>query len=230
MPAPNPAWLTPSWTASPACSAPTNLRAAAVVPAIDEFGLIAELFAPLAESYPGALGLTDDCALVSSLPGTSIAVTADAIVAGVHFLADDPPDLIARKLLRVNLSDLAAMGAVPFAVLMTAAFPRGTNAAWLRAFAEGLRQDLTAFAVALIGGDTVATPGPLTLSVTAMGRVEEGGALRRSAARPGDLLFVSGSLGDAALGLRALQGGLPGLPAEAAAFLIDRSRVPRPRL
>ncbi|HLO75277.1 MAG TPA: AIR synthase related protein, partial [Magnetospirillum sp.] len=128
----------------------------------DEFQVIAELFAPLAQSYPGALGLTDDVALLTPDPDCETAVTMDAVVAGVHFLPDDPPDLVARKLMRVNLSDLASKGARPFAVMLAAAFPRGVDLAWLKCFAQGLAEDVAEFGVALIGGDTVATPGPLT--------------------------------------------------------------------
>lgn len=196
----------------------------------DEFSLIAELFAPLARSFPGALGLTDDAALVGEQPGTEIVVTVDAMVAGVHFLPDDAADLVARKLVRVNLSDLAAKGARPFAVLLAAAFPHGTGRAWLESFAAGLGADLREFGVALIGGDTVATRGPLTLSLTALGRVETGRALLRSGAKVGDELWLSGTLGDGALGLLAAQGLLTGVDAEAVAFLADRYRLPRPRV
>lgn len=195
----------------------------------DEFALIAELFAPLAAGFPGALGLTDDAALLGEQPGSETVITVDAMVAGVHFLSEDPPDLVARKLIRVNLSDLAAKGARPFAVLLAAAFPRGVGRDWLTAFARGLEQDITEFGIALIGGDTVATPGPLTLSLTALGRVPAGQALLRSGAKPGDELWLSGSLGDGALGLLAAQGLLTGVDAEADAYLADRYRLPRPR-
>lgn len=196
---------------------------------MDEFGLIAELFAPLAAGYPGALNLKDDAALVEVPPGQRLVITSDAIVAGVHFLPDDPPDLIARKLMRVNLSDLAAMGAEPVAVLLAAAFRRDATADWLRRFAKGLAEDVAEFNVPLIGGDTVATPGPLTLTLTALGRVEAGRALLRSAARPGDVVYVSGTIGDAALGLKVALGELPDLAAEEAEFLAGRYRLPCPR-
>lgn len=196
----------------------------------DEFEIIAELFAPLARSYPGALGLTDDVALLTPDPDHETAVTVDAMVAGVHFLPDDPPDLVARKLIRVNLSDLAAKGAHPFAVTLAAAFPRGTTLDWLRAFGRGLAQDAAEFGIALIGGDTVSTPGPLTLSLTAFGRVAKGRAVLRSAARAGDDVWVSGSIGDGALGLRAARDGWPQLGAAHEAFLADRYRLPRPRV
>lgn len=195
----------------------------------DEFGLIAELFAPLAAGCPGALGLTDDAAFLAAEPGFDTVATMDAMVAGVHFLSDDPPDLIARKLLRVNLSDLAAKGARPAFVMLAAAFPYGTAKLWLRAFADGLKQDLDHYGVVLIGGDTVSTPGPLTLTLTALGRVVAGRGLLRSGARPGDEIWVSGSIGDGALGLRAIRGELVGLGEAHGGVLADRYRLPRPR-
>lgn len=197
---------------------------------IDEFQAIADLFAPLAKGYDGALALTDDVALIGAAAGDETAVTVDAMVSGVHFLPDDPPDLVARKLVRVNLSDLAAKGTVPFAVMLAAAFPVETRAGWLKRFVQGLGQDLAAFGVALIGGDTVSTPGPLTLSLTAFGRIAKGRAVLRSGARPGDTIWVSGTLGDGALGLAAAQGRRKNLSAEQQAFLTDRYRLPQPRL
>lgn len=197
---------------------------------VDEFQLIAELFAPLARSFPGALNLTDDVALLAPDPDNDTAVTVDAMVAGVHFLPDDPPDLVARKLIRVNLSDLASKGARPFAVMLAAAFPIGVDQPWLRCFAQGLAADVSEFHIALIGGDTVATPGPLTLSLTAFGRVGKGRALLRSGARPGDRLWVTGTIGDGALGLAAARGERADLGADYATFLADRYRLPRPRV
>ncbi|MGX9965092.1 thiamine-phosphate kinase [Roseomonas sp. F4] len=188
-----------------------------------EFGLIARHFAPLAGR--GALGLGDDAALLDPPPGRTLVLAADAMVAGVHFLADDPPETLGRKLLRVNLSDLAAMGAVPLAYLMTTAFPRGVTQDWIAAFAAGLAQDQAEFAIELLGGDTVATEGPATFSLTILGHVAPGAALRRVGSRPGDDVWVSGSIGDGALGLLALTGGLP-----ADSHLAERYRLPRPRL
>ncbi len=196
----------------------------------DEFQVIAELFAPLARGFPGALGLKDDAALLPEAPGTDLVLTADAMVAGVHFLPDDPPDLVARKLLRVNLSDLAAKGARPVAALLTAAFPLGTTLDWLRRFAAGLGEDLERYGLPLIGGDTVATPGPLTLSLTALGRVPAGGALLRGAARVGDTIWVSGTIGDGTLGLEAARGGLAGMDPSDIAWLASRYRLPEPRV
>ncbi|MFQ6018349.1 MAG: thiamine-phosphate kinase [Kiloniellaceae bacterium] len=195
-----------------------------------EFDLIARYFAPLAAAAPGADGLRNDAALLDLGPDETLVVTVDAMVEGVHFLPEDPPDLVARKLLRVNLSDLAAMGARPRSYVMTTAFPHRVDEAWIEAFAEGLAADQRAFGVTLVGGDTVATPGPLSLSLTAFGVVPRGRALARATARAGDLVYVSGTIGDGALGLKAIRGELPDVPAPARAALIDRYRLPEPRL
>jgi thiamine-monophosphate kinase len=127
-----------------------------------EFSLIARHFRPLAGA--GALDLSDDAALLDPPPGRQLVLAADAMVAGVHFLPDDPPETIGRKLLRVNLSDLAAMGAAPLGYLMTCAFPRGTEDGWIAAFAAGLAQDQAEFGLAVLGGDTVSTTGPASFS------------------------------------------------------------------
>ena len=189
-----------------------------------EFSLIARHFRPLAG--PGALGLGDDAAVFTPPLGRELVVAADAIVAGVHFLPGDPPDLIGRKLLRTNLSDLAAMGAVPLGYLMTLSAPRNTPDAWFAAFAAGLAADQAEFGVFLLGGDTTSTPGPVSLSLTIIGHVAPGTALRRTGACDGDGLWVSGTIGDGALGLLAARGDI----ADPDGFLADRYRVPRPRL
>src|SRR5579871_1735036 len=193
-----------------------------------EFELIARYFRPLTAGKAGALELVDDAALIDLPPGRRLVVTADLLTAGVHFLDDDPPDLIARKALRVNLSDLAAMAAKPLAYFLTCAFPETVEEAWIAAFAAGLARDQEEFDIVLMGGDTTATPGPLTLSITALGSVEAGRELRRSTARRGDLIAVSGTIGDAALGLARLQGRLGPLAGDE--HLIDRYRLPQPRI
>ncbi|MFQ5774346.1 MAG: thiamine-phosphate kinase [Kiloniellaceae bacterium] len=195
-----------------------------------EFELIARYFAPLAARAPEAGGLRDDAALFDPAVGASLVVTVDALVEGVHFLPEDPPELIGRKLLRVNLSDLAAMGARPRGYLLATAFPRRIEEAWIEGFAAGLAADQDAFHVSLYGGDTVSTPGPLALFLTAFGEVARGRALARSSARAGDLVYVSGTLGDGALGLEVLRGGLADLPAAEREALAMRYRLPRPRL
>ncbi len=189
-----------------------------------EFSLIARHFRPLAG--PGSLDLLDDGALLTPPPGRQLVLTADTMVAGVHFLPDDPAATVGAKLLRVNLSDLAAMGATPLAYLMTVSAPRDTSDAWFAAFADGLAQDQARFGIALLGGDTTATPGPLTLTLTAIGHVAPGTALRRVGAAAGDEIWVTGTIGDGALGLLALQGKV----ADLNGWLIGRYRLPQPRL
>jgi thiamine-monophosphate kinase len=193
-----------------------------------EFAFIARRLRPLATA-PGALGLVDDAALLDPRPGMQLVLTKDAMVAGVHFLEGDPPGQIAQKLLRVNLSDLAAMGAAPIGYLLALARPRDVEDDWLAAFCAGLAADNATFDISVLGGDTVSTPGPLTLSLTAIGEVPKGLALLRGGARPGDDIWVSGTLGDAALGLAVLQGTLD-VAEPLRACLIERYRLPRPRL
>jgi thiamine-monophosphate kinase len=193
-----------------------------------EDSLIARYFRPLATD-PGAFSLGDDAAILKA-SGEDIVVTTDAIVEGVHFLPDDPPDTVARKALRVNLSDLAAKGATPAGFVLTLAL-RAADDAWLTPFARGLGSDAGLFDCPLLGGDTVSTPGPLTISITAFGRVPAGRMVRRSGAKPGDRVVVTGTIGDAALGLDILKGGTSAALADtgAKAMLIGRYRVPQPR-
>jgi thiamine-monophosphate kinase len=199
-------------------------------PASAEDSLIARYFRPLAGD-PGAFNLGDDAAVLKT-DGEDIVVTTDAIVEGVHFLADDPPDTIARKALRVNLSDLAAKGATPAGFVLTLAL-RAADEAWLTPFARSLGEDAGLFGCPLLGGDTVSTPGPVMISITAFGRVPSGKMVRRSGAKPGDRVVVSGTIGDAALGLDVLErsvatAALAG-DAAAKAMLVGRYRVPQPR-
>jgi thiamine-monophosphate kinase len=195
---------------------------------LGEFERIRRFFAPLAG--PGGLGLLDDAAVVDCRAGRRLVVTADAIVAGVHYLPDDPPDLIARKLLRVNLSDLAAMGARPLHYLLTTALPATLGADWVGELARGLAEDQRRFEIDLLGGDSVATSGPAVLSLTAIGEVAEGMEIRRSGARDGDIVWVSGTIGDAFLGLALLHGAYPQLAPEYRSRLIGRFRIPDPRV
>jgi thiamine-monophosphate kinase len=194
--------------------------------------LIARYFKPLATA-PGALGLTDDAAFYAPPEGHELVLTTDAIVAGIHFLPDDPPETVARKALRVNLSDLAAKGAHPAGCLLTLALPEGLDAAWLSAFASGLQSDCDLFACPLHGGDTVRTTGPLFASVTAFGTLPRGSMVKRAGARPGDRIVVTGTIGDAALGLRLLRE--PDLATrwslgdDEVSHLVGRYRVPQPR-
>jgi thiamine-monophosphate kinase len=194
--------------------------------------LIARHFKPIAR-HPGALGLADDAALLTPPRGDVLVVTADAVVAGVHFFADDPPEAIARKALRVNLSDLAAKGASPAGFLLTLALPKACGNKWLMAFARGLGADARKYDCPLLGGDTVFTPGPVTISITAFGTLRKGAMVRRAGARAGDRVVVTGTIGDAALGLRLRNE--PGaarrwkLDAAMQRHLLARYLVPEPR-
>jgi thiamine-monophosphate kinase len=193
-----------------------------------EDSLISRYFRPLATD-PGAFDLTDDAAILKSSTG-EIVVTTDAIVEGVHFWPNDPPDTIARKALRVNLSDLAAKGAAPAGFVLTLAL-RAPDDAWLTPFAHALGEDAAQFGCPLLGGDTVSTPGPLMISITAFGRVPAGEMVRRNGAKAGDRVMVSGTIGDAALGLGLLKGGAAAaLGGDERAMLIGRYRVPQPRV
>jgi thiamine-monophosphate kinase len=191
---------------------------------VDEFDLIARLFRPLTDGAPEALDLLDDAAVLPSRPGFDLVVSKDMIVEGVHFLSADPLDAVARKLLRVNLSDLAAKGAVPYAYFLAVAWPARCGWPERQAFAQGLRVDQDAFKITLLGGDTSGTPGPLTASATVLGWVPSGGARLRSKARVGDVVLVSGVIGDGGLGLKAALGEI------VAPGALQRYRLPEPRL
>ena len=195
---------------------------------------IIALLAPLAEGHPGALGLKDDCALLAPPPGTELVLKTDPIAEGVHFLAGDTPEDIAWKALAVNVSDIAAKGARPLGYLMALSFPQPPAHAWMSRFADGLRAAQQAFGCHLMGGDTDRRPGPLTISITMIGSVPTGRMIQRATAKPGDRLFVSGTIGDAALGLLLARD-----PAQAANWklspaetehLLSRYRRPAPRL
>lgn len=195
-----------------------------------EDSLIARYFKPLATD-PGAFNLVDDAAILNA-EGDDLVVTTDAIVEGVHFLSSDPPDTVARKALRVNLSDLAAKGATPAGFVLTLAL-RAADDAWLTPFARGLGEDAGRFGCPLLGGDTVSTPGPLMVSITAFGRLPPGKIVHRSGAKPGDRIVVTGTIGDATLGLDILKGGAvaAALADDTAAreMLVGRYRLPQPR-
>jgi thiamine-monophosphate kinase len=197
-----------------------------------EFDIIARYFAPLATN-PAALGLLDDAAVLSIPEGQELVVTCDTIIAGVHFLSQDPPDTIAYKALATSLSDLAAKGARPHVYLLSVAFGERPRPPWLEAFAAGLQAAQEESGIDLVGGDTCATPGPLTVTVTAIGLLPQGEAVLRRGAMAGDRLYVSGTIGDAALGLKLLRqpelAAKWGLSEEDGAFLVGRYRCPSAR-
>lgn len=193
---------------------------------MDEFGIIAKYFAPLAGE--GAFGLTDDVAVLPKRAGHELVVTTDAIVEGVDFFGYDPADTIARKALRVNLSDLAAKGAEPVHYLLNLSLPHTITPDWLAGFADGLAQDQKQYGVTLLGGDTGATDGPLSISITAFGFVPEGKMIRRSGAQVGDHVYVTGTVGDSGGGLAIFRRETHSLSDADRDTLIGRYRVPEP--
>jgi thiamine-monophosphate kinase len=197
-----------------------------------EGDLVQTYLAPLAKDMPGSFGLADDAALLTSEPGTDLVFSTDPIIAGVHFFADDKPRDIAWKALAVNVSDIAAKGAKPVAYLLTFAFPEAPERSWMADFAHGLAEAQAAFGCRLIGGDTDRAPGLLSVGVTMIGAVPTGAFVRRHGAEAGDHVFVSGTIGDAALGLALRRNPLlfeRGVTETDRRFLIDRYLRPRPR-
>jgi thiamine-monophosphate kinase len=199
------------------------------MPRPSEFGLIAELFAPLATA-PGAFGLKDDVAVMPQRPDHDLVVAADAIVSGIDFFATDPAGAIARKALRVNLSDLAAKGAEPCGYLLTLLIPEEIGHACLKDFAQGLAEDQHTFGISLFGGDMSSTTGPLSIAITAFGHVPHRHLVRRNGAHAGDLVFVTGTIGDSGGGLALLKNPSLSAAAEVHAKLIRRYRIPEPRV
>ena len=194
--------------------------------------LIARHFRPLATA-PGAFGLEDDAAIVTPPPGCDLVLTTDGVIAGVHFFPDDPAEMVGRKVLRMNLSDLAAKGATPIGFLMSVALPAKIEEAWIAGFAAGLGDDAKHYACPLLGGDTDHTPGPLSVSITAFGALPHGAMVRRATATAGDSVVVTGTIGDAALGVLLRRDASLAkrwqLSATFSAYLIDRYLLPQPR-
>ena len=194
--------------------------------------LIARYFRPLATS-PNAFGLGDDAAVLTPPAGCDLVLTTDGVIAGVHFLPSDSAQDIARKALRMNLSDLAAKGAMPTGFLLSIALPPGTQESWIAAFAEGLGQDIAQYRCPLLGGDTDHTPGPLSVCISAFGTVPHGAMVRRATAKLGDVIAVTGTIGDAALGVVLHRDEAVGkewrLSSAAQNHLRERYLVPQPR-
>lgn len=195
----------------------------------DEFSIIDQLFKPLAGLSREARGLIDDVAVIPGDSAHDLVVNTDALVAGVHFFEHDPLDLVARKLMRVNLSDIVAKGAKPYGYQLVTAWPRGTTYAEKADFVRGLKIEQDRFGLSLFGGDTVSTDGPLMVSMTLFGRVPSGKALSRLGAKPGDRVLVSGYIGQGYLGLKALQGQLLGLSHEDINEVISAYHLPEIR-
>ena len=195
----------------------------------DEFTLVARYFAPLAKRVPGAFGLLDDAAVIGPADGNELVVKTDTIVAGIDFPPEEPADFVSRKALRVNLSDLAAKGAVPRAYLLDLVLPESVKESWVAQFADGLRRDQDEYGIQLIGGDSSSTSGPVTVAITAIGEVPKNCMIRRNGARPRDHIFVTGTIGDSALGWALLRGSISTDDADCTEFLIDRYRLPQPR-
>jgi thiamine-monophosphate kinase len=197
-----------------------------------EDDLIATYFRPIA-THPGAFGLADDAAAIAPPPGCDLVLTTDGVISGVHFFADDCADAVARKALRINLSDLAAKGAAPLGFLLSIGLPEGLPSGWIKSFADGLREDAEHYGCPLLGGDTDKSPGAITVYIMALGAVPHGGMVRRSGAQPGDVVVATGTIGDAALGLKlrldAGAAGRWGLDAAKAAHLRGRYLLPQPR-
>ncbi|HMK81811.1 MAG TPA: thiamine-phosphate kinase [Xanthobacteraceae bacterium] len=196
--------------------------------------LIARYFKPLAK-HPAAFGLDDDAAAIAPPAGCDLVLKTDGLIEGVHFFPDDPADAVGRKALRVNLSDLAAKGATPLGFLLAIALPKGFSPDWLAAFARGLGDDAETYACPLLGGDTDSTPGPISISISAFGTLPHGTMVKRAGASAGDRLLVTGTIGDAALGLRVRKEEGKSvarswrLSAAMSDHLVSRLRLPQPR-
>jgi thiamine-monophosphate kinase len=195
--------------------------------------LIDRYFRPLVK-HAGAFGLFDDAASLTPPDGHDLVLTVDASVAGIHFFPDDAAEFVAKKALRVNLSDLAAKGARPLGALLSLSIPESVSEEWLERFSRGLGDDLDRFACPLLGGDTTRTKGSTTISVTAIGAVPRGSMIKRSGAQAGDAIVVTGTIGDSALGLalrhRSGEKAFAGLSADERAHLAKRYLLPQPRL
>ncbi len=201
---------------------------------LGEFELIRRYFAPLCADVKGAFDLADDAAVIDVPPGQHLVVTTDALIEGIHFLPDDPADSIAAKLLGVNLSDLASMGADPLNYTLTLSLPKEWKNIkinnWLSVFSKELNELQGMFDITLIGGDTVSTSGPLVLTITAFGLVDDDTELRRNGAKIDDTIWLTGTIGDGALGLRVLSGDLKLASISDQDYLADRYRRPQPRV
>lgn len=199
-----------------------------------EFGIIERYFTPLAKNTPGAFDLKDDAGLITPPEGHELVLSADMIVSGVHYLDNAAPCDIAYKALAVNVSDLCAKGATPSVYLLSLALPENPGPVWLESLRQGFAEAQADFGCTLLGGDTVSTPGPVVLSITAAGFVPTGQMVHRMGAKPGDHVYVTGTIGDAALGLIVLRDArkaeTANLSEDQISFLHNRYWRPRPRI
>tara|TARA_Y100001970_G_scaffold45236_1_gene56719 strand:- start:20141 stop:21139 length:999 start_codon:yes stop_codon:yes gene_type:complete len=195
-----------------------------------EFDIISEFFRPLSESVEGAFALTDDAAVIKTSDGSEAVISKDILVEGVHFRKEDSAFSVGWKLLAVNLSDLASMGAKPSYYLLGLALPKDIDNSWIENFVLGLGRAQNLFGIGLLGGDTVATEGPITLSLTAIGEAPNQGVIRRNGASPDEILFVSGNIGDGYLGLMCCEGIYPFLNKKYIKSLSEKYQLPSPRV
>lgn len=195
---------------------------------IGEFGLIRGITDRF-EVPDGITGIGDDCAIIPQMDGLDTLVSTDMLVEGSHFLLEDvSPHDLGWKTVAVNLSDIAAMGGEPVGTFLSIALPRSLDTSWVDAFIEGYREISTEYGVPLLGGDTTASPGRLCLNVAVLGKCPHGSALTRNAARIGDLICVTGTLGDSSCGLKAILEDVE--RSEEVRYLIYRHYLPKPRV
>lgn len=192
-----------------------------------EFDLIQKYFYPLTNKHPAALALNDDAAVIPYLEKHDLVISTDTCCSGIHFPLETPPERVAQRALRIGLSDLAAMGARPYGYFLSLSLPPKTKEAWVKAFSNGLKKDQALFSLALLGGDTTVSPGTLTVTMTVLGHVQKTKAIKRSTAKAGDLIFITDTVGDAALGLKILQKKIKGLIRKEQTFLIEKFYQPR---
>lgn len=197
---------------------------------MDEFSFIERYLSPLTFGKSEALSLQDDAAIIPCRPGYDTIITKDAIAEGTHFFKDDSPYDIARKLVRVNISDLAAKGATPYCCFLALILPNNSNEKWLQEFTSGLKNDLEEFGCFLAGGDTTAHNGGLVLTLTALGHVPTGKTILRKGAVSGDIIFTTGTIGDSYLGLEILKGNYKILSRQAKEYSQKRYFIPEPRI
>ncbi|MAZ98113.1 MAG: thiamine-phosphate kinase [Rhodospirillaceae bacterium] len=200
---------------------------------LDEFDRIKKYFKPLASAERGSLDLLDDAAVLPIGSDSELVISTDALVEGIHYVGDEDASLIAQKSLRTNLSDMAAMGAAPWAYtlsLILDPLKKCSADQWLDSFVAGLQIDQNKYDVRLIGGDSVVGAGPTVISITIIGKLNNKGPLVRSGALQNDDIYVSGTIGDSAAGLQVIKGSLDFLDFSDQIYLKNRYYLPQPRV